>query len=60
MPFCLAEWHHFSILEDGHSRNTPVKLFQNPLTDLGGEILHDSLHPFYSIFFSGGHFVKLK
>ena len=27
MPFCLAEWHHFSILVKGHSRNIPVKLF---------------------------------
>ena len=38
MPFCLAEWHHFSILVEGHSRNIPVKLFQNPLTGLGGDV----------------------
>ena len=35
MPFCLAEQHHFSILVVGHSRNIPVKLFQNQLTGLG-------------------------
>ena len=34
MPFCVAEWHHFSILVEGHSRNIPVKLFQNPLIGL--------------------------
>ena len=34
----LAERHHFSILVEGHSRNIPVKLFQNPLTGLGGDV----------------------
>ena len=38
MPFCLAEWHHFSILVEGHSRNIPVQLFQNPLNGLGGDV----------------------
>ena len=38
MPFCLAEWHHFSILVEGHSRNILVKSFQNPLTGLGGDV----------------------
>ena len=38
MPFCLAERHHFSILVESHSRNIPVKLFQNPLTSLGGDV----------------------
>ena len=38
MPFCLAERHHFSILVASHSRNIPVKLFQHPLTDLGGDV----------------------
>ena len=38
MPFCLAERHHFSIWVEGHSRNIPVKLFQNPLTGLGGDV----------------------
>ena len=66
MPFCLAEWHHFSILVEGHSRNTPVKLFQNPLAGLGGDVflvnccqMHDSLRPF-SIFSSVGHFFSAK
>ena len=66
MPFCLAEQHHFSILVEGHSKNIPVKFFQNPLTRLGGDVfhincckMHDSLCPF-SIFSSGGHFVKPK
>ena len=40
MPFCLVERHHFSILVEGHSRNIPVKLFQNPLTGLGGDVLN--------------------
>ena len=47
MPFCLVERHHFSNFGRGHSRNIPVKLFQNPLTGL-------------AIFSSGGHFVKPK
>ena len=54
MPFCLAERHHFSILVEGHSRNIPVKLFQNPFIGLGGDVfyvnccqMHDSLRPFY-------------
>ena len=38
MPFCLVEWHHFSILVEGHSRNIPVKLFQNPFTGFGGDV----------------------
>ena len=38
MAFCLAERHHFSILVEGHSRNIPVKLFQNSLTGLGGDV----------------------
>ena len=28
----------FAILVEGHSRNIPVKLFQNPLTALGDDI----------------------
>ena len=27
-----------AILVEGHSRNIPVKLFQNPLTGLGGDV----------------------
>ena len=27
-----------AILVEGHSRNIPVKLFQNPLTPLGGDV----------------------
>ena len=27
-----------TILVEGHSRNIPVKLFQNPLTDLGEDV----------------------
>ena len=27
-----------AILVEGHSRNIPVKLFQNPLTHLGGDV----------------------
>ena len=38
MSFCSAERHHFSIFVEGHSRNIPVKLFQNPLTGLGGDV----------------------
>ena len=38
MPFCLAKWHHFSILVESHLRNIPVKLFQNPLTGLGEDV----------------------
>ena len=36
--FCLAERHTFAILAEGHVRNIPVKLFQNPLTGLGGDV----------------------
>ena len=64
MPFCLAERHTFSIFAEGHSRNIPVKLFQNPLTGLGRDVfkvtccqMHDNLCLF-SIFCSGGLFVK--
>ena len=53
MPFFLAERHHFSVLVEGHSRNIPVKLFQDPFISLGGDVsevnccrMHDSLHPF--------------
>ena len=28
----------FAILVEGHSRNIPVKLFQNPLTGLGEDV----------------------
>ena len=27
-----------AIFVEGHSRNIPVKLFQNPLTGLGGDV----------------------
>ena len=34
----FSERHHFSILVEGYLRNIPVKLFQNPLTGLGGDV----------------------
>ena len=64
--FFFCSGCHFSVLVEGHSRNIPVKLFQNPLTGLGDDVfkvnccqMHDNLHPF-SIFSSGGNFVKPK
>ena len=38
MPLCLAEPHHFSNFGRGSLKNIPVKLFQNPLTGLGGDV----------------------
>ena len=38
-PLCSAERNlFFAILVAGHSRNIPVKLFQNPFTGLGEDV----------------------
>ena len=37
-PFVQRSGIIFAILVEGHSRNIPVKLFQNPLTGLGEDV----------------------